>query len=83
MTVTLENITRADGGDYWMPAFAGMTKKSERPGATPAFPFCAFVYDTVIPGRRQRVRAKRGPMTGFASNPESRDSGFALTRAPE
>jgi len=28
--------------------------------------------DTVIPGRCQRVRAKRGPM---ASNPESRDSG--------
>src|SRR5450631_885446 len=31
--------------------------------------------DTVIPGRCQRVRAKRGPMTGSASNPESRDSG--------
>jgi hypothetical protein len=30
--------------------------------------------DTVIPGRCQRVRAKRGPMTGSASNPESRDS---------
>src|SRR5450432_371426 len=30
---------------------------------------------TVIPGRCQRVRAKRGPMTGSASNPESRDSG--------
>jgi hypothetical protein len=29
----------------------------------------------VIPGRCQRVRAKRGPMTGSASNPESRDSG--------
>jgi len=37
----------------------------------------------VIPGRCQRVRAKRGPMTGSASNPEARDSGFALTRAPE
>jgi hypothetical protein len=31
--------------------------------------------DTVIPGRCQRVRAKRGPMTGSGSNPESRDSG--------
>src|SRR5712672_3039656 len=30
---------------------------------------------TVIPGRCQRVRARRGPMTGSASNPESRDSG--------
>jgi hypothetical protein len=30
--------------------------------------------DSVIPGRCQRVRAKRGPMTGSASNPESRDS---------
>src|SRR5216684_2484739 len=30
---------------------------------------------SVIPGRCQRVRAKRGPMTGSASNPESRDSG--------
>src|SRR6266404_648602 len=29
----------------------------------------------VIPGRCQRGRAKRGPMTGSASNPESRDSG--------
>jgi hypothetical protein len=27
--------------------------------------------DPVIPGRCQRVRAKRGPMTGSASNPES------------
>src|SRR5450631_3557472 len=27
------------------------------------------------PSRCQRVRAKRGPMTGSASNPESRDSG--------
>jgi hypothetical protein len=25
----------------------------------------------VIPGRVQRVRAKRGPMTGFDANPES------------
>jgi hypothetical protein len=25
----------------------------------------------VIPGRLQRVRAKRGPMTGFEANPES------------
>jgi len=25
----------------------------------------------VIPGRSQRVRAKRGPMTGFGANPES------------
>jgi hypothetical protein len=25
----------------------------------------------VIPGRRQRARAKRGPMTGSATNPES------------
>src|SRR6202171_6359753 len=31
--------------------------------------------DSVIPGRCQRVRARRGPMTGSASNPESRDSG--------
>src|ERR1700682_2845759 len=30
--------------------------------------------DAVIPGRCQRVRATRGPMTGSASNPESRDS---------
>jgi hypothetical protein len=30
--------------------------------------------DSVIPGRCQRVRATRGPMTGSASNPESRDS---------
>src|SRR5450432_3702194 len=34
-----------------------------------------ILADTVIPGRCQRVRAKRGPMTGSASNPESRDSG--------
>src|SRR5450631_4447637 len=33
-----------------------------------------FGADTVIPGRCQRVRATRGPMTGSASNPESRDS---------
>src|SRR5215510_2509030 len=32
-------------------------------------------FPFVIPGRCQRVRAKRGPMTGSASNPESRDSG--------
>ena len=38
------------------------------------------VEQAVIPGRFQRVRAKRGPM---ASNPESRDSGLALMRAPE
>jgi hypothetical protein len=25
----------------------------------------------VIPGRLQRVRAKRGPMTGYEANPES------------
>ncbi len=31
--------------------------------------------EIVIPGRCQRVRAKRGPMTGSASNPESQDSG--------
>jgi hypothetical protein len=30
---------------------------------------------SVIPGRCQRVRATRSPMTGSASNPESRDSG--------
>jgi hypothetical protein len=36
----------------------------------------------VIPGRCQRVRAKRGPMTGSASNPESRDSGFIAPRCP-
>src|SRR6266496_2630421 len=36
----------------------------------------------VIPGRRQRVRAKRDPMTGSASNPESRDSGFASSTRP-
>src|SRR6202171_2380280 len=33
------------------------------------------LFAEVIPGRCQRVRAKRGPMTGSASNPESRDSG--------
>ena len=45
----------------------------------------------VIPGRRQRVRAKRGPMTGSAANPESippvlrsMDFGSArFTRVPE
>ena len=44
----------------------------------------------VIAGRPQRVRAKRGPMTGSGSDPESRstckhlDSGFAnFVRAPE
>jgi hypothetical protein len=44
----------------------------------------------VIPGRRQRVRAKRGPMTGSAAGPESKhigffcflDSGFALSARP-
>jgi hypothetical protein len=45
----------------------------------------------VIPGRRQRVRAKRGPMTGSAANPESRaeerqcvflDSGPAASARP-
>src|SRR5260370_39317189 len=30
--------------------------------------------NTVIPGRCQRVRPLAGPMTGSASNPESRDS---------
>src|SRR5450631_3931365 len=38
--------------------------------------------DTVIPGRCQRVRAKRGPMTGSASNPESRDSGSGPSDHP-
>ena len=28
----------------------------------------------LIPGRCQRVRTKRGPMTGSTSNPESKDS---------
>ena len=42
----------------------------------------------VIPGRVQRVRAKRGPLTGSDAKPESRSyilwiSGFALARAPE
>jgi hypothetical protein len=38
----------------------------------------------VIPGHRQRVRATRGPMTGSAMSPESRDSGFAhFMSAPE
>jgi len=37
---------------------------------------------TVIPGRCQRVRPMAGPMTGSASNPESRDSGFASFDAP-
>ncbi len=45
----------------------------------------------VIPGLRQRVRAKRGPMTGSAQSPESilrstgvMDSGLAaFSRAPE
>jgi hypothetical protein len=39
---------------------------------------CAFAspYEAdVIPGRCHRVRAERGPMTGAASNPESRKSG--------
>jgi hypothetical protein len=27
-----------------------------------------FLFEIVIPGRCQRVRAKRGPMTGSASN---------------
>jgi hypothetical protein len=31
----------------------------------------------VIPERMQRVRAKRGPMTGSDAKPESRDSGLA------
>src|SRR5258706_6397026 len=34
----------------------------------------ARLMKAVIPGRSQRVRARRGPMTGSASNPESRDS---------
>jgi hypothetical protein len=29
------------------------------------------LFPPVIPGRRQRVRAKRGPMTGSAASPES------------
>ena len=43
----------------------------------------------VIPGRCQRVRPPAGPMTGSASNPESRGNcmryfpRFALPRAPE
>jgi hypothetical protein len=45
----------------------------------------------VIPGRIQRVRAERGPMTGSDANHdvqlhigESRDSGFArFAHAPE
>jgi hypothetical protein len=45
----------------------------------------------VIPGHVQRVRAKRGPMTGSAANPESKDSPMcnrtsevcALWRIPE
>ncbi len=32
----------------------------------------AGLVPAVIPGRRQRVRAKRGPMTGSASDPKSR-----------
>src|SRR5450631_919211 len=35
--------------------------------------------NSVIPGRVQRVRAKRGPMN---AHPESRDSGFAASRRP-
>jgi hypothetical protein len=43
----------------------------------------------VIPGRVQRVRAKRGPMTSSDANPESplqnrsRDSGSGALRVPE
>jgi len=36
----------------------------------PTFPGYALAQ-MVIPGRRQRVRAKRGPMTGSAPDPES------------
>src|SRR5450432_2138932 len=45
--------------------YVDLSLKSLRRGSDP---------DSVIPGRCQRVRAKRGPMTGSASNPESRDS---------
>ena len=33
----------------------------------------------VIPGWSQRVRAKRGPMTGSGPDPESRGSGFVAS----
>jgi hypothetical protein len=42
----------------------------------------------VIPGRLQRVRAKRGPMTGYEAKPElmianqSRHSGFGAACRP-
>ena len=42
----------------------------------------AKTLSVVIPGRCHRVRAKRGPLTGSASSPESRDSGFASSRRP-
>src|SRR5579872_3330150 len=41
------------------------------------------VVVVVIPGWCQRVRAKRGPMTGSAPDPESRDPRSRLRLAPE
>ena len=40
------------------------------------------ISTVVIPGRAQRVRAKRGPMTGSGANPESRNEPRACVWIP-
>src|SRR5882724_11429425 len=51
--------------------FSLNVRMSLKPGGRRAQYCVARKRLTVIPGRYQRVRARRGPMTGSASNPES------------